>query len=457
MRFWGRVLGLQAKHSQFLLEEKPFRILGGSMHYFRIPREYWRDRLVKMKACGLNTLTTGRGSKKTARGLEVFYYYYLIFSIDYLIVFLPSWLLQDPEMQLRTTYKGFTEAVDSYFDNLMPQVVHLQYKNGGPIIAMQVENEYGSYAQDQNYMAYVKQALLSRNVVELLVTSDNKDGLNAGIVEGESTCQVNQECGITRALSDATMTTSEEVAHDMPTMVMEYWTGWFDSWGGPHNVFDADEMLERVENVLRAGASINLYMFHGGTNFGFMNGALHFNDYKATVTSYDYDAVLTEAGDYTAKYFKLRKLFSSMIVRVTQDPVLVSVLQIVKSEYPINMENLPINNGNGQAFGYTLYETVILGGGTLYSRDYVRDRAQVRMDVQETAFSFSPSLRGASPWSAIPDSAVGPAFFRGTLQVQYVPQDTFLKLEIVIFEERLGGRIIHSTDLAFLGRVQYVT
>uniref|UniRef100_A0A670YPW6 Glycoside hydrolase 35 catalytic domain-containing protein n=1 Tax=Pseudonaja textilis TaxID=8673 RepID=A0A670YPW6_PSETE len=481
-----------------------------------------------------------------------------------------GWLLQDPEMQLRTTYKGFTEAVDSYFDNLMPQVVHLQYKNGGPIIAMQVENEYGSYAQDQNYMAYIKQALLSRNVVELLVTSDNKDGLNAGIVEGVNTYSpTSSEVMFSHGVFSL-------FQHDMPTMVMEYWTGWFDSWGEPHNLlFLSAEMLERVEGVLRAGASINLYMFHGGTNFGFMNGAVHFNDYKATITSYDYDAVLTEAGDYTAKYFKLRKLFSSMIETPLPPPPIISHkasygailmqqyislwellsgMEIVKSEYPINMENLPINNGNGQAFGYTLYETVILGGGTLYSRDYIRDRAQVFVNtryighldynVQELPIPNrqgyrqlqilvensgrvnyglnlnnqrkgligdivfnKTSLRNfkiyslemkprASPWSAIPDSAVGPAFFRGTLQVQYVPQDTFLKLEgwekgvvfvngqnlgrywkigpqetlylpgtwlqqgyneIVIFEERLGGRIIHSTDLAFLGRVQYVT
>ncbi|XP_058049979.1 beta-galactosidase-1-like protein 2 isoform X2 [Ahaetulla prasina] len=599
MRFWGRVLGLQAKHSQFLLEEKPFRILGGSMHYFRIPQEYWRDRLVKMKACGLNTLTTYvpwnlheavRGKFDFSGNLDLQAFLRIAEEVGLWVILrpgpyicsewdlggLPSWLLQDPEMQLRTTYKGFTEAVDSYFDNLMLQVVHLQYKNGGPIIAMQVENEYGSYAQDQNYMAYIKQALLSRNVVELLVTSDNKDGLSAGTVEG-ALATINFQ-----KMERELVSSLNKLQRDMPMLVMEYWTGWFDSWGGPHNVFDADEMLDRVEDVLRSGASINLYMFHGGTNFGFMNGALHFNDYKATITSYDYDAVLTEAGDYTAKYFKLRKLFSSMIETPLPPPPIISHkasygailmqqyislwellsgMEIVKSEYPINMENLPINNGNGQAFGYTLYETVILGGGTLYSRDYIRDRAQVFINtryighldynVQELSIpnrqgyrqlqilvensgrvnyglnlnnqrkgligdivfnktslrnfkiyslemkpSFMESLRGASPWSAIPDSAVGPAFFRGTLQVQYVPQDTFLKLEgwekgvvfvngqnlgrywkigpqetlylpgtwlqqgyneIIIFEERLGGRIIHSTDLAFLGRVQYVT
>uniref|UniRef100_A0A8C7EF87 Beta-galactosidase-1-like protein 2 n=1 Tax=Nothoprocta perdicaria TaxID=30464 RepID=A0A8C7EF87_NOTPE len=398
---------------------------------------------------------------------------------------LPSWLLQDPEMQLRTTYKGFTEAVDAYFDHLMPIVVPLQYKKGGPIIAVQVENEYGSYAKDPNYMTYVKMALLSRGIVEMLMTSDNKNGLSFGFVEGGMCLWENQ-----------------------PKMVMEYWTGWFDNWGGPHYVFDADEMVNTVASILKLGASINLYMFHGGTNFGFMSGALESDEYKSDVTSYDYDAVLTEAGDYTSKFFKLRQLFSMIIGQPLPLPpmieskasygaillhqyislwdVIPSLLQPVKSEFPINMENLHLNDSSGQSYGYVLYETVIFGGGHLHSRDHIRDRAQgfrqLRLLVEnrgrvnyglalneqrkgligdiflnktplrnfkiyslEMKPGFMKSLRHVAGWSAVPDYFVGPAFFRGRLWIEHQPQDTFLKLQgwekgVVFVNSRNLGR-----------------
>uniref|UniRef100_A0A8C0IMY9 Beta-galactosidase n=1 Tax=Chelonoidis abingdonii TaxID=106734 RepID=A0A8C0IMY9_CHEAB len=543
----GRTLGLQAEDSEFRLEGMPFRIFGGSMHYFRVPKEYWRDRMVKMKTCGLNTLTTyvpwnlheaANGKFDFSGNLDLEAFLTLAAEVGLWVILrpgpyicsewdlggLPSWLLQDPEMQLRTTYKGFTEAVDAYFDHLMTRVVPLQYKKGGPIIAVQVENEYGSYAKDPQYLTYIKMALLDRGIVELLMTSDNRDGLSSGYVEGVNMSS-NQERGITRASSD----------QNKPKMVMEYWTGWFDSWGGPHNIFDADE-------VLKTGASINLYMFHGGTNFGFMNGALDSDEYKPDVTSYDYDAVLTEAGDYTSKFFKLRQLFTKIIGGdKPQSPFSEYLSKCWFSEFPVNMENLPVNDGNGQAYGYTLYETVISGGGQLHSRDHVRDRAQVKSTEQllqlrllvencgrvnyglmlneqrkgligdvflnktplrnfkiyslEMKPGFMESLRGVTAWSTIPDYAVGPAFFRGNLQVQYLPRDTFLKLEgwekgvvfvngenlgrywkigpqetlylpatwlhpgnneIIVFEERMAGRIIQSVDMPYLGRTHYL-
>ncbi|XP_060106442.1 beta-galactosidase-1-like protein 2 isoform X1 [Heteronotia binoei] len=599
MRLWSRVVGLQAEDSRFLLEGLPFRIFGGSVHYFRVPREYWRDRLLKMKACGLNTLTTyvpwnlheaSRGKFDFSGNLDLRAFIKTAADVGLWVILrpgpyicsewdlggLPSWLLQDPNMQLRTTYRGFTEALDAYFDHLMRKVVPLQYKKGGPIIAVQVENEYGSYAQDPNYMLYIKMALISRGIVEMLMTSDNKDGLSAGLVEGALSTVNFQK------LDPRILVYLNTIQPKKPMMVMEYWTGWFDSWGGPHNIFDADEMVNTVEKVLKTGASINLYMFHGGTNFGFMNGALHFDGYKSDVTSYDYDAVLTEAGDYTSKFFKLRQLFSKIVGEPLPVPPMIStkasygailmhqhvslwellpsLVEPVKLKRPVNMENLPLNNSNGQSYGYVLYETVLPGGGQLYSQDHVRDRAQVFVNMMYIGYldytiqdlsipngqgyrllrllvencgrvnygvmlnsqrkgligdiflnqtslrnfkiyslemkpGFMESLRGSTSWGPIPDSTEGPAFFRGTLQVQYMPQDTFLKLEgwekgvvfvngknlgrywkigpqetlylpktwlhqgnneIVIFEERAAGRIIQSVDLPFLGRTHYV-
>uniref|UniRef100_A0A671VD68 Si:dkey-224e22.2 n=1 Tax=Sparus aurata TaxID=8175 RepID=A0A671VD68_SPAAU len=366
----SRAEGLRANSSQFTLEGAPFLILGGSIHYFRVPRAYWEDRLLKMKACGLNTLTTyvpwnlhepERGTFNFQDQLDLKAYITLAAEMGLWVILrpgpyicaewdlggLPSWLLQDKFMQLRTTYPGFVDAVNLYFDKLVSVIKPLMFEDGGPIIAVQVENEYGSYAKDEKYMPFIKDCLLSRGIKELLLTSDNWEGLRYGGMEGEH-----------------------------------------------HHVFHAEDMLAVVSEILERGVSINLYMFHGGTSFGFMNGAMDFGTYKPQVTSYDYDAPLSEAGDYTPKYQLLRNLFSqyhseplpevpSPQERKAYDPVVIQrhlSLWDSLSESPVNMENLPVNNNNGQSYGYTLYETTITSGGALNSKNNVRDRALVFVD-----------------------------------------------------------------------------
>nr|XP_034365832.1 beta-galactosidase-1-like protein 2 isoform X2 [Arvicanthis niloticus] len=493
-------LGLRTKGPNFMLEDSTFQILGGSIHYFRVPREYWRDRLLKLKACGLNTLTTyvpwnlhepERGKFDFSGNLDL------------------DWLLQDPDMKLRTTYHGFTKAVDLYFDHLMSRVVPLQYKHGGPIIAVQVENEYGSYNKDRAYMPYIKKALEDRGIIEMLLTSDNKDGLEKGVIDGVlATINLQSQQELT-ALNSVLLS----IQGIQPKMVMEYWTGWFDSWGGAHNILDSSEVLQTVSAIIKEGSSINLYMFHGGTNFGFINGAMHFNDYKADVTSYDYDAILTESGDYTAKYTKLRELFEAfsgvppppppeLTAKMVYEPVRLSFYlslwdaipymdKPVTSEIPINMENLPVNNGNGQAFGYVLYETTIFSSGELSG--LVRDRGQVFLNRVSIGFLDYKTTKITIPltqgytilrilvenrgrvnygnnidsqrkglignlylnnkplknfkiysldmtkqffqrldvdkWILIPKELTFPAFFLGALSVGFYPSDTFLKLE----------------------------
>ncbi|XP_047372396.1 beta-galactosidase-1-like protein 2 isoform X2 [Sciurus carolinensis] len=527
-----RQLGLQAKGKHFMLEDSIFWIFGGSIHYFRVPREYWRDRLLKMKACGLNTLTTyvpwnlhepERGKFNFSGNLDLEAFVLMAAEIGLWVILrpgpyicseidlggLPSWLLQDSGMKLRTTYKGFTQAVDLYFDHLMSRVVPLQYKHGGPIIAVQVENEYGSYYRDPAYMPYIKKALEDRGIIELLLTSDNKEGLKKGMVHGVLAAinvQTRQELHLLN-------TFLLSVQGIQPKMVMEYWTGWFDSWGDSHNILDSSEVLETVSAIVDAGSSFNLYMFHGGTNFGFINGAMHFHEYKSDVTSYDYDAVLTEAGDYTAKYSKLREFLGSLsdaplppppkpLPKMTFEPLMPSfyvslwdvlsfIGEPIESEKPINMENLPVNDGNGQAFGYILYETIIASSGTL--RGLVRDRGQVFLDTVSIGFMdykttkiVIPLIQGytllrilvenrgrvnygnniddqrkglignlylndsalkkfriysldmkknffqrfsTDKWNNIPDVPTFPAFFFSGLNIDSSPSDTFLKLE----------------------------
>ncbi|XP_068601669.1 beta-galactosidase-1-like protein 2 [Brachionichthys hirsutus] len=411
--------GLRADSSQFSLEGEPFRILGGSVHYFRVPRSYWADRLLKMKACGLNTLTTyvpwnlhepERGMFNFQDQLDLTAYISLAAEMGLWVILrpgpyicaewdlggLPSWLLKDKGMRLRTTYPGFVEAVNLYFDRLISVIKPLMFEAGGPIIAVQVENEYGSYAKDEKYMPFIKNCLRSRGIKELLITSDGRAGLRSGGVAGVLK---------TINLQRLTFGAIQHLAYmqpGKPLMVTEYWSGWFDVWGDRHHVFPAEDMLGIVSEILDRGASINLYMFHGGTSFGFTNGASDFSTYKPQVTSYDYDAPLSEAGDYTPKYQLLRNLFSQYHSqplpempppqeRKAYDPVIIQrhlslwaglpfTEAPYRSERPVNMENLPANNDNGQSCGYTLYETTITSGGTLSSENNVRDRALVFVD-----------------------------------------------------------------------------
>ncbi|XP_042153439.1 beta-galactosidase-1-like protein 2 [Oncorhynchus tshawytscha] len=169
--------GLRANSFQFTLEVEPFHILGVSIHYFRVPRAYWEDRLLKMRACGVNTLTTLAAELGLWFILRAGPYICAEWDLGGMPrLDVPRFEHFSPDMKLRTTYRGFTEAVDS-FDQLIPRVAPYQYSKGGPIIAVQVENEY---AKDVEYMPYIKETLLSSGIEELLLTSDNQDGLKHG-------------------------------------------------------------------------------------------------------------------------------------------------------------------------------------------------------------------------------------------------------------------------------------
>uniref|UniRef100_A0AAQ4P8K4 Beta-galactosidase n=1 Tax=Gasterosteus aculeatus aculeatus TaxID=481459 RepID=A0AAQ4P8K4_GASAC len=409
-RRMSRKVGLRANSSQFTLDGEPFRILGGSVHYFRVPRAYWRDRLMKMKACGINTLTTyvpwslhqpERGVFNFHTQLDLVAYINLADELGLWVILrpgpyissevdlggLPSWLLRDGSMRLRTTHPGFTEAVNTFFDKLIPKVLPLQFKKGGPIIAVQVENEYGSFAKDDSYMIFIKEALQSKGISELLLTSDYTKTLKSGGVDG--------------AVLSEGPSFSAFCQPNSPTVVMDYWTGWYDVWGDLHHVLPPEDMVTTVREILRRGMSVNLYMFHGGSSFGFMSGARADPSYRALVPSYDYDAPLSEAGEYTPKYHLLRDLLSrynsvfpdmpALHYRESYEPAIMyqhlslwDALSFTegpfKSLKPVSMENLPVNNGNGQSYGYTLYEATITSGGLLKSGDNVRDRALVFID-----------------------------------------------------------------------------
>ncbi|KAF5921351.1 hypothetical protein HPG69_019400 [Diceros bicornis minor] len=293
---------------------------------------------------------------------------------------LPSWLLQDPKMKLRTTYKGFTEAVNHYFDVLVPRIVPLQYKKGGPVIAVQVENEYGSYHLDKRYMSYIKKVLVTRGVEVLLMTADDGQELIRGHLK-KVIATVHM-----KNIKKETYQKLSSVQGHSPILMMVYTANSLDGWGTACHTLDSHVLMKNVREMFNLRFSLNFYMFHGGTNFGFM----------------DYGALLTEDGEYTPEYISFQEFFSSVIeVPKPYQPesrpkaVYKSVIaayyislwdilpyldEPIRSAKPICMEKLSVNQGSGQSYGYILYETVITTGGLLTSRGHVKDRGQVFLE-----------------------------------------------------------------------------
>ncbi|WP_406223004.1 beta-galactosidase [Streptomyces canus] len=400
----------------FLLHGEPFRIISGAMHYFRIHPDQWTDRLRKARLMGLNTIETYLpwnlhepepgtlvldGFLDLPRwlrlaqeeGLHVLLRPGPFICAEWDDGGLPAWLLADPDIRLRSSDPRFTAAFDGYLDRLLPALRPFMAAHGGPVIAVQVENEYGAYGDDTAYLKHVQQALRDRGVEELLYTCDqaNAEHLAAGTLPGTL----------------ATVTFGSRVEENLaalrahqpqgPLMCSEFWIGWFDHWGGPHHVRPAADAAADLDRLLTAGASVNIYMFHGGTNFGFTNGANHKHAYEPTVTSYDYDAPLTESGDPGPKY----RAFREVIARHTATPdepapspapklpltdvdldhrapllPYVRGLSSTSTEAPVTMNELGVHTG------YALYRTTLPGSGDglLHFPGGVGDRAQVFVD-----------------------------------------------------------------------------
>ncbi|MFJ4685530.1 glycoside hydrolase family 35 protein [Streptomyces sp. NPDC088789] len=407
---------LQIDHTGFLLDGEPFRLLSGGLHYFRVHPEQWADRLHKARLMGLNTVETYvpwnlhqprpdrfdlDGPLDLARFLDLAAaegLYVLLRPGPYICAEwegggLPSWLLAEPDIRLRSRDPRFLTAVDAYFTRLFTPLRRHLATRGGPVLAVQVENEYGAYGEDTAYLEHLAATLHRCGVDVPLFTCDQSADLSRG------------------ALPDvlATANFGSRAAHHLavlsaqrpesPLMSTEFWIGWFDRWGGTHVVRDADQAARELDELLATGASVNFYMFHGGTNFGFTNGANDKHTYRPTVTSYDYDAPLDEAGDPTEKFAAFREIIAKYApvraepvpppapklavgtVRMTDSAPLLDCAEVlgegVVSDRPLTMERL------GQDFGFVLYETVLRDAGpALLEIDQVRDRAQVFLDGQ---------------------------------------------------------------------------
>lgn len=316
----------EIKGNEFYLDKKPFKIYSGAMHYFRTLPEYWEDRLLKLKLAGFNTVETyvcwnlhepAKGVfdfsgmldiKKFIETAHKLGLYAIVRPGPYICAEwdfggFPAWLLKDKNIRLRCNDKIYLAHVRDYLEKLVSILKPHFITNGGNIIAMQIENEYGSYSNDKKYLRALCDIYDELGIDLLKFTSDGTwcNMLSGGTTEGVLPT-------LNFGSRAETAFNALEPYGNLPKMCMEFWCGWFDHFGEKHHTRKADNLIPELEAFIKQGASFNMYMFHGGTNFGFTAGANHQKRYEPTVTSYDYCAPLTEWGDYTETYHKIRKL-----------------------------------------------------------------------------------------------------------------------------------------------------
>ncbi|XP_041840027.1 beta-galactosidase [Melanotaenia boesemani] len=393
-----RSFSVDYKNNCFRKDGKEFRYISGSILYSRIPRVYWKDRLLKMYMAGLNAIQTyvpwnyheefpGRYSFSGDRDVE--YFLKLAQDIGLLVILrpgpyicaewdmggLPAWLLNKKDIVLRSSDPDYIAAVDKWMGKLLPMMKPYLYQNGGPVITVQVENEYGSYfACDYDYMRHLTKLFRSHLGDEVVLFTTDGATLNflkCGSIQGlYATVDFGPGTNITAAFE-----AQRHAEPHGPLVNSEFYTGWLDHWGSPHSVVSSAAVAKSLNHILALGANVNLYVFIGGTNFGYWNGAN--SPYAAQPTSYDYDAPLTEAGDLTEKYFAIREVIK-MYHDIPMGPIppttpkyaygavpmkkLQTVLDAleklsfsgpVKSMYPQTFIDL------NQAFGYVLYRTTL--------------------------------------------------------------------------------------------------
>lgn len=314
---------------------------------------------------------------------------------------LPAWLLRDRKMKVRTNYPGYQQAVERYLKEVFQQVNDLQHVNGGPIIGVQIENELASYADDVLHLKYLKQVFLNNGVKEMLFTSD-------GPFQQPNSLKFAEEALPTINFKDYRKSANgisriKQLSPDFPVVVMEFWSGWFDHWDSVHVPASASAMARNLQQILISGASVNFYMFHGGTNFGFMSGANGGTGYKPDVTSYDYVAPLSEAGDITPKYELIREMlmkYEPSIGALPELPTntakgdygevlidqylplndLLAQVKYLEIHEPVSVENLQLYEDCGQNHGFTLYRAYVPRGSTLKFTQPITDRAQVLLN-----------------------------------------------------------------------------
>ncbi|MGN7824016.1 glycoside hydrolase family 35 protein [Chitinophaga sp. 22536] len=407
--------------STFLLDGKPFQMISGEIHYLRVPRESWRDRVRMAKAMGLNTIGTyvfwnmhepEQGRYDFSGNNDVAAFVKICKEEGMWVILRPSpyacaewefggypyWLQEIKGLEVRSKEPQYLRAYNNYIKAVGKQLAPLQVNHGGNILMVQIENEYGSYSDDKSYLEINRKMFTDAGFDGLLYTCDPA----ADVAKGHLPGLLPAVNGVDDP-EKVKQLVKENHQGKGPFYIAEWYPAWFDSWGEKHHTVPYENFLDRLDRVLAAGISINMYMFHGGTTRGYMNGA-NYNDhapYSPQISSYDYDAPLDEAGNATPKFMAFRKVIAkhlapgatlpevpakkpvitTPVIALERSGALFSQLPAaVKSVQPLTFEDLK------QAYGFVLYRTTLKGGssGTLKIKD-LRDYGLVFINGKRAA------------------------------------------------------------------------
>ncbi len=383
--------------TEFLLDGKPFQIISGEIHPARVPVEYWKHRIQMAKAMGCNTIaayifwnyhevepgvfdfqTGNHNIAEFVRLVQDEGMFLILRPGPYVCAEwdfggLPSYLLAIPDIKVRCMDPRYTEAAERYIRSLAIQVKDLQVTKGGPILMVQIENEYGSYGNDREYMKWLPEVWRKCGIEVPFYTSDGATPhmLEAGSLPGAA-------IGLDPGSNAKHFEQATLVNPNVPSFCSELYPGWLTHWGEKWQRPDVEELKKDVKWLMDNNKSFNFYVIHGGTNFGYWAGANAFapDQYQPDVTSYDYDAPINEMGQATPKYDEMRKILASYLPANQKLPNVPAPIQVIEiPEISLNSsaavwDNLPTAIKSpqpkpmemfGQKGGFILYRTKLVG------------------------------------------------------------------------------------------------
>lgn len=403
--------------TDFELDGRPHRILAGALHYFRVHPDLWADRIHKARLMGLNTIETyvawnahaARPGEWCANGgLDLGRFLDLVAAEGMHAIVrpgpyicaewdnggLPAWLFRDPAVGVRRSEPVYLAAVTAYLRQVYEIVAPRQIDAGGPVILVQIENEYGAYGSDKEYLAELVRVTRAAGITVPLTTIDQPtpqmlaDGSLPGL-------HLTASFG---SRADERLATLRAFQPTGPLMCMEFWCGWFDDWGTHHHTTPAADSAAELDALLAAGGSVNIYMFHGGTNFGLTTGANDKGRYAPITTSYDYDAPLDESGHPSEKFWLFREVIAkyapvpeelpaprrpapALTAPLRPGPALLEADELLGEA--VSLDAMASFDELGHDRGLVLFDTVLSGGdeaARLVVGTEVRDRAWVVLD-----------------------------------------------------------------------------
>ncbi|HPM87291.1 MAG TPA: beta-galactosidase [Bacteroidales bacterium] len=392
----------KAKHTfkfsatEFLLDDLPYQIISGELHPARIPAEYWKHRIKMAKAMGCNTISAYIfwNFHETEEGVFDFtkdnhnlaQFIKTVQDEDMWLILrpgpyvcaewelggIPPYLLRIPDIKLRCMDPRYMAAAERYIARLAEEIRPYLITRGGPILMIQIENEYGSFANDRNYLQKLKEIWASNGIDVPTFTGDGATPymLEAGTLPGSAV-------GLDPGSSAADFELAARMNPGVPVFSSETYPGWLTHWGESWARPDTARLMKEVKFLMDNRKSFNFYVIHGGTNFGFTAGANSGgNGYEPDVTSYDYDAPINEQGRPTYKYHALRKLIGSYLPKKGKLPDIpdtipaIEIPLIFPTRFTSVWDNLPqpVNSvtpnsfeAYGQDYGFILYQTELIG------------------------------------------------------------------------------------------------